>query len=96
MVKVVYPYSCDPDCGNRRFVTKSEQEFFNEWKASIRRAAVGKMQGWIDEEYKQSTREMETAPNTGNSTTDGVIGFARFATNLGGEFSRMGGWGANS
>ena len=98
-----FPYSCSPECGNRRFVTKSEEEFFQEWKASIRRAIMGKMQGWIDEEYKLVTEEqqggmngMQRMPSTGNANADAALGFLQTAVSVGRGVSRAGGWGADS
>lgn len=105
VVTAVFPYSCAPDCGNRKFVTKSEETFFKEWKSSIRRAVVGKKQGWIDEEYKLATEEaisqtgpdgLGRMPSTGNATADGALGFLRQAVNAGRDVAMAGGWGADS
>lgn len=105
VVTAVFPYSCAPECGNRRFVTKSEEAFYKEWKSSIRRAVVGKKQGWIDEEYKLATEEaiseagpdgLSRIPSTGNATADGALGFLRQAVNAGRDVAMAGGWGADS
>lgn len=37
-----FSYSCDSACGNRKFVKKSEKEFFEERRVSLRRAILGK------------------------------------------------------
>lgn len=101
VVQVIYPYSSSPDSGSRKFVTKSEQAFFQEWRASIRRAVLGKTQGWIDEEYKLTTETMardgpERMPSTGNGMADGAFGFLRQAVNVGRDVAMAGGWGADS
>ncbi|KAL8684675.1 MAG: hypothetical protein Q9218_008194 [Villophora microphyllina] len=101
VVTAVFPYSCAPDCGSRKFVTKSEHAFFQEWRASIRRAVTGKKQGWIDEEYKLATEEagpdgFARMPSTGNATADGALGFLRQAVNVGRDVAMAGGWGADS
>lgn len=104
VVTAVFPYSTVPGDGDRQFVTKSEEAFYNDWKKSIRRAVLGKKQGWIDEEYKLATEEallqagpdgLSRMPGTGNAIADGAMGFLRQA--LGGrDVAMAGGWGADS
>lgn len=105
VIMAVFPYSTAPENGNRQFVTKSEETFFKEWKSSIRRAVVGKKQGWIDEEYKLATEEvlsqvgpdeLSRMPGTGNATADGALGFLRQAVHAGRDVAMAGGWGADS
>ncbi len=102
VLTAVFPYSCSPECGNRKFVTKSEEAFFKEWKSSIRRAVVGKKQGWIDEEYKLATEEAIAQagpggmPSTGNATADEALGLLRQAVSAGRDVAMAGGWGADS
>lgn len=100
VVTTVFPYSCSPDCGNRKFMTKSEQAFYEEWRSSIRRAVVGKRQGWIDEEYKQATADQQDGltrtPSTGSATGDRALGFLRQAVDVGRDVAMAGGWGADS
>ena len=101
----VFPYSSWQDDGSRKFVTKSEQDFFEEWKSSIKRAVLGKQQGWIDEVYKLATDEasmpaepiqIDRLPNTGNVAVDGALGFLQHAVIAGRGGSLAGGWGADS
>lgn len=100
-----FPYSCSPECGNRKFTTKSEKEFFEEWRLSLRRAVLGKRQGWIDEEYKLTTEEAirQAGPNgmdrnilTGNVIADGALGFLHHAVTVRNDVAIAGGWGADS
>lgn len=100
-----FPYSCCPDCGNRRFIVKSEKAFFEEWRSSLRRAILGKKQGWIDEEYRLATEEAlrqghPTAggrnPSTGNAVADGALGFLHAAVTARRDVAMAGGWGADS
>lgn len=98
VVRVVFPYSTAPENGNRQFVTKSESAFYKEWKSSIRRAVLGRKQGWIDEEYKLATEEALSQAGrdgTGNATADGALGFPRQAVNVGSDVAMAGGWGAD-
>ena len=104
VVTAVFPYSTAPENGNRQFVTKSEEDFYKEWKNSIRRAVVGKKQGWIDEEYKLATDEalsqagadgLSRMPGTGNAATNVAMGFLRQAL-VGRDVAMAGGWGADS
>jgi hypothetical protein len=105
VVVTQFPYSCSPACGNRKFVTKSENDFFEEWRPSLRRAVLGKRQGWIDEEYKLATEdalrlagssELNRAPSTGNAVADGALGFLQHAVTVGRDVAMAGGWGADS
>lgn len=48
----VLPCSTAPECGKGQNTLKSEESFVKKGKTSIRRAVLGRMQGWIDEEYK--------------------------------------------
>ncbi|KAL8667707.1 MAG: hypothetical protein Q9202_000562 [Teloschistes flavicans] len=101
VMTAVFPYSSAPDGRGREFVVKSEHAFFQEWKTSIRRAVVGKRQGWIDEEYRIATEEagsdaLARQPSTGNATADGALGFLRQAVNVGRDVAMAGGWGADS
>lgn len=103
VVTAVFPYSTDPENGNRQFVTKSEEAFYKEWRSSIRRAVVGKRQGWIDEEYKLATEELQGGQkgvsrmlSTGDATTDGALGSLRQAVSAGRDVAMAGGWGADS
>lgn len=101
VVTAVFPYGSPIDRPHREFVTKSEQVFFQEWKASIRRAVLGKKQGWIDEEYKFATEQvgpdaLTGMPSTGSATADGALGFLRQAVNVGRDVAMAGGWGADS
>lgn len=100
-----FPYSCDPACGNRKFVTKSEKAFFEEWRSSLRRAVLGKMQGWVDEEYKLATEEamrqaapnaLQRNPSTGNAWADGALGLLHHAVEARRDVAMAGGWGADS
>lgn len=100
-----FPYSCSPACGNRKYVVKSEKAFFEEWRPSLRRAILGKKQGWIDEEYKLGTEEalrqagpngMGRTPSTGNAVADGALGFLHHAVTVGRDVAMAGGWGADS
>ena len=102
-----FPYSCCIDnCGNRKFVRQSEAAFFQEWKASLRRAVLGRKQGWVDEEYKLQT-EVEVAqgvvsglqqrlPRTGSAVADGALGFMQQAAVFGRDVAMAGGWGADN
>lgn len=102
VVVTQFPYSCCPDCGNRKFVTKSEKDFFEEWKPSLRRAVLGKWQGWVDEEYKSAMEryagsdELNRAPSTGNAVADGALGFLQHAVAVGRDVAMAGGWGADN
>lgn len=100
-----FPYSCSPECGNRKFVTQSEKAFFEEWRPSLRRAILGKKQGWIDEEYKLGTEDalrqagthgIDRIPITGNAVADGALGFLHHATTMRRDIAMAGGWGADS
>lgn len=105
VVTAVFPYSTAPERGNRQFNTKSEESFFKDWRTSIRRAVLGKMQGWIDEEYKFATEEATSQagpdgsgmmPGTGNAIANGDLGFLRQAVTVGRDVAMAGGWGADS
>ena len=101
VVTAVFPYSSSPECGNRKFVTKSEQAFFEEWRPSIRRAVLGKKQGWIDEEYRLATEEagpdaLARMPSTGSATADGALGFLHQVVNVRRDVAMAGGWGADT
>ncbi|KAL8762348.1 MAG: hypothetical protein Q9203_007151 [Teloschistes exilis] len=101
VMTAVFPYSSAPEGRNREFVVKSEHAFFQEWKASIRRAVLGKMQGWVDEEYRVATEEagrdgLARMPSTGNATADGALGFLQQAVSVGRDVAMAGGWGADS
>ena len=100
-----FPYSCSPECGNRKFVVKSEKALFEEWKSSLRRAILGKRQGWIDEEYRHATQEalcqagangMGRIPSTGNAVADGALGLMHHAVSVSRDVAMAGGWGADS
>lgn len=98
---------CIENCGNRKFLRQGEEAFFQEWKASLRRAVLEKKQGWIDEEYKLQT-EAEVArgpvsgqpqmllPRTGNTVADGALGFLEQAGVFRGNVAMAGAWGADS
>ena len=87
-------------------MNKSEEAFFKEWKASVRRAVLGKKQGWIDEEYKVQTEEelargvggsgLSRMPSTGSAVADGALGFLQQAVTVGRDVAMAGGWGADS
>lgn len=38
-------------------MVKSESAFFEEWRKALRRAVLGRMQGWVDEEYLRASEE---------------------------------------
>ena len=100
-----FPYSCSPDCEDRKFVTKSEKAFFEEWRPSLRRAILGKKQGWIDEEYKFATEDalrqagfngIHRIPATGNAVADGTLEFLHHAVTAQRDIAMAGGWGADN
>ena len=101
VVTAIFQYSTPPEDGSRMFVRKSERAFFEEWRPSIRRAVLGKKQGWIDEEYKLETERAGPAaftrlPSTGSAAADGALGFLHHAVNGGRDVTMAGGWGADS
>ena len=53
----VFPRSTAPECEKGQYTAKSEESFVKEWETSIRRAVLGRMHGWIDEEYKLETEK---------------------------------------
>lgn len=86
-------------------MVKSEKAFFEEWRPSLRRAILGKKQGWVDEEYKFATEEtlrqagpngLGRTPSTGNAVADGALGFLHHAVTVGRDVAMAGGWGADS
>ena len=85
-------------------MTQSEKAFFEEWRPSLRRALVGKKQGWIDEGYKSATEDTlgqagsnrtDRIPATGNSMADGAMEFLHHAVTAPREIGMAGGWGVD-
>lgn len=60
-------------------MVKSEKAFFEEWRKGLRRAVLGRMQGWVDEEYRRASEEEGE-----RGVVDGDGGF-------GGGLERLGG-----
>ena len=103
VVTIQFAYSCCIDnCGNRKFTGgKSEEAFFREWRESVRRAALGRLQGWVDEEYRLQTEILEQSAGrgmerTGNAVVDGAVGLLQQAAQWSRDGAVRGGWGADS
>lgn len=77
-----FPYSSNPLYGNRTFLTKSEKDLFQEWRLSLRRAVLGRKQGWLDEEYKLATEE---------AMAEGASGFLHHTVTVGRDVAIAGG-----
>lgn len=81
------------DALRRRYVSVSEEQWYNLWGRAIARAVLSKRQGVLDQ---QDLLAAEGAPpefNSGNAIADGALSFVRAGVNAMNEVNRHLGWG---
>lgn len=102
VVTADFPFSTSTcsDPSSKQYTSISEDDFFVIWRAAVKRAALAKMQGCIDEQYRLESVRLEggqqaRVPITGNAIADGALGFLEQTLVVGRHINNMRGWGAN-
>lgn len=82
----------DPE-GRRRYVSLTEDQWYNMWARPIAKAVLSKRQGVLDQQDLIAADGADPAFNTGHSTVDGALGLFRAGVNAMNEVNRHLGWG---
>lgn len=82
----------DPE-GRKRYVSVTEDQWYNMWARPIAKAVLSKRQGVLDQQDLIAADGADPAFNTGHSTVDGALGFFRAGVNAMNEVNRHLGWG---
>lgn len=82
----------DPE-GRKKYVSLSEDQWYNMWARPIAKAALSKRQGILDQQDLIAADGADPAFNTGHSTVDGTLGLFRAGVNAMNEVNRHLGWG---
>ncbi|KAI3390636.1 hypothetical protein diail_8995 [Diaporthe ilicicola] len=84
----------DPE-GRKRYVSLTEDQWYNMWARPIAKAVLSKRQGILDQQDLIAADGMDPAFNIGHSTVDGALGLFRAGVNAMNEVNRHLGWGGN-
>lgn len=79
--------------GRKRYVSLTEDQWYNMWGRHIAKAVLSKRQGVLDQQYLIAADGADPAFNTGHATVDGALGFVRAGVNAMNEVNRHLGWG---
>lgn len=79
--------------GRRRYVSLTEDQWYNMWARPIAKAVLSKRQGVLDQQDLIAADGADPAFNTGHSTVDGALGLFRAGVNAMNEVNRHLGWG---
>lgn len=82
----------DPE-GRKRYVSLTEDQWYNMWARPIAKAVLSKRQGVLDQQDLIAADGADPAFNTGHSTVDGALGLFRAGVNAMNEVNRHLGWG---
>lgn len=92
-VSVDWDFSKSDGEGRKRYISISEDQWYNLWGRAIAKAVMSKRQGILQQ---QDLLAAEGAPpdfDTGNSTVNGALGFLRAGVTAMNEVNRQLGWG---
>ncbi|KAI1185828.1 hypothetical protein F5B17DRAFT_406276 [Nemania serpens] len=90
-----WPFSRVDSCGNKEYVSISEDQWYNMWAQAICRAVLEKRQTLLDQSDLRRAHEAEPAFNTGNTNVDGALGLFRAGIHAMNEVNRQLGWGGD-
>lgn len=79
--------------GRKRYVSLTEDQWYNMWGRPIAKAVLSKRQGVLDQQDLIAADDIDPAFNTGHATVDGALGFFRAGVNAMNEVNRHLGWG---
>lgn len=79
--------------GRKRYVSLSEDQWYNLWARPIAKAILSKRQGVLDQQDLIAADGADPTFNTGHATVDGALGFFRAGVNAMNEVNRHLGWG---
>ena len=82
-----------PD-GNRRFISISEDQWYNMWGRAVHKAILEKRQGTLDQQDLLASDV--PGPDFSNPTVAGVAGFVRAGVRAMNEVNRQLGWGGDT
>lgn len=86
-------FSREDPAGRRRYVSLTEDQWYNMWARPIAKAVLSKRQGVLDQQDLIAADGADPAFNTGHSTVDGALGLFRAGVNAMNEVNRHLGWG---
>lgn len=79
--------------GRKRYVSLTEDQWYNMWGRPIAKAVLSKRQGVLDQQDLIAADSADPAFNTGHATVDGALDFFRAGVNAMNEVNRHLGWG---
>ncbi|KAI1347821.1 hypothetical protein F5Y01DRAFT_232662 [Xylaria sp. FL0043] len=90
-----WPFSEVDEFGVRKYVSISEDQWYNMWARAICRAVLEKRQTLLDQSDLRREHEADPAFNTGNTNVDGALGVFRASIHAMNEVNRQLGWGGD-
>ncbi|KAI0427107.1 hypothetical protein F5Y09DRAFT_344985 [Xylaria sp. FL1042] len=90
-----WPFSQVDDFGVKKYVSISEEQWYNMWARAICRAVLEKRQTLLDQSDLRRAHEADPVFNTGNANVDGALGLFRAGINAMNEVNRQLGWGGD-
>ncbi|KAI1171091.1 hypothetical protein F4777DRAFT_566697 [Nemania sp. FL0916] len=95
VVEARWPFSETDLWGNKKYISISEEQWYNMWAQVICRAVLEKRQTLLDQSDLRRAHEGDPAFNTGSESVDGALGLFRAGMNAMNEVNRQLGWGGD-